>query len=72
LIRKPPLVHQDGHLSRPDDELRAVLDLIVVAGKAPDQSLPVVLGPFDDVDQLRAQLLQESHGTFSLLKELSQ
>jgi hypothetical protein len=57
----PPLVNEDGRLAGPDDELRPVLDLVVVAGKAPDERVATVVHPLDDVDELGPQLLHESH-----------
>jgi hypothetical protein len=55
------LVHEHGHLARPHDQLRAILDLVVVAREAPDERSPSVVDPLDDVDELRAQLFHETH-----------
>ena len=53
-VGDPSLVHEHGHLARAHDQLRAVLDLVVVAREAPDEGAPAVVDPFDDVDQLGA------------------
>ena len=57
-------MHEDRALAGSHDELRAVLDLIVVAREAPDQRVTAVVDPFDDVDQLRAELFHETHSWF--------
>src|SRR5439155_6896532 len=54
-------IDEDGGLTRPHHEARSVLDLVLVARKAPDERVPVVVDPFDDVDQLAAELVHESH-----------
>jgi hypothetical protein len=56
------LPHEDGALAGPHDELGPVLDLVVVAREAPHQCMAAVVDPFDDVDEFRAQLVDDSHG----------
>jgi hypothetical protein len=50
------LVHEHRHLARAHDQLRAVLDLVVVAREAPDERAPAVVDPLDDVDELARSL----------------
>src|SRR5262249_35209321 len=44
-----------------DDELRAVLDLLVLVGKAVRQGVPRVVGPLDDVDELFLEKVDDRH-----------
>jgi hypothetical protein len=44
-----------------DDELRAVLDLVVVAREALDHRVARVVGPLDDVDEFAAKFVPECH-----------
>ena len=60
------LAHEDGELARAHDQLRSILDLVVVAREAPHERVSTVVDPFDDVDELGAQLVQQSHLGFLL------
>ncbi len=51
--------HRDLRLTH--DELGAHLDLVVVAREPPDDGVPTVVEPLDDVDELAAQLVHQSH-----------
>ena len=44
------LMDEDGGLTRPNDQLRPLLDLVAVARETPDQSVLAVVDPFDDID----------------------
>ena len=45
-----------------DDELRAVLDLLVVVGETPADGVARVVGPLDDVDELCLDVVHQAHG----------
>ena len=60
-VRQAPLVHEDRDLARSDDELGAVLDLIVIPREAPHERVPGVVDPFDNVDEFTAKLVEDSH-----------
>ena len=45
-----------------DDQLRAVLDRLVVVGKAVRQRVAGVIGPLDDLDQLALEEVDDAHG----------
>ena len=49
-------------LALADDELGAVLDLVLVTRKAPHHRVRRVVDPLDDVDQLAAKLVPDAHG----------
>ena len=54
------------HLLRfTDDQLRAVLDCLVLVGKAVRERIPGVIGPLDDVDQFALDEIHQTHGTHS-------
>ena len=57
-----PFLDEPGRLPLADDELRAVLDLVLVAGEAVGQDFVLArLGPLDDVDELAANPITKSH-----------
>src|SRR6266850_4308329 len=60
-VGHPPLIDEDCGLARTHDKTRPVLDLVLVSRKPPDERVPCVVDPFDDVDQLAAKLAHESH-----------
>ena len=64
------LMDEDRGLTRPDNELCAVFDLISISRKAPDQSVLAVVDPFDDIDQFCSQFVKECQ--FSLPLSLSE
>ena len=45
------------------DQLRAVLDLLVLVRPAVGERVPRIIGPFDDVDQLAGDDVQQAHGS---------
>src|SRR5207248_10437970 len=47
-----------------DDQLRAVLDFLVVIGEAEGKRIARIIGPLDDVDELFLDEIQNSHRTF--------
>jgi hypothetical protein len=53
-VRHAPLADEDRELPGADDEPCAVLDLVVVARKAPDEGMPAVVDSLDDVHELGA------------------
>jgi hypothetical protein len=55
-------VHEGRHLALAHDELRAVLDLVLVALEAIGERLVGVVEPLDDVDELLLQLVPQGHG----------
>ena len=55
------LVDEHRHLALADDQLGVHLDLVLLAREAPDDRVPGVIGPFDDVDELAADLVHQSH-----------
>ena len=56
-----PLVDEDGGLRLAHDELGAHLDLVLVAREPPDDGVPAVVEPLDDVDELALDLVPQSH-----------
>jgi hypothetical protein len=54
-------VNKDRQLTRADDELGPVLDFILVTGEPPDQRVPVVVDPLDDVNQFAAKFVEQTH-----------
>jgi hypothetical protein len=53
------LVDEGGHLALAHDELRAVLDLVLVALEAVGERVVGVVEPLDDVDQFGLQLVPQ-------------
>ena len=47
------------------DELRAVLDFLVVVRPAEAERVARIIGPFDDFDQFAFDEIHESHGSLS-------
>ena len=60
-----PVVDEDGRLGVADDQRRALLDLEVGGRKAPGEDVVALLGPLNDVDELLADEVRESHGASS-------
>ena len=58
---------KDGLLPRPHNELCAVLDFVLIAGKSPDQCAIGVVDPFNDVDEFVPELVKKSHRPISRL-----
>jgi hypothetical protein len=54
---------KDRLLAGPDDELGAVFDFVLIAGKSPHERAVRVVHPFDDVDEFAAKLVEKSHRT---------
>jgi hypothetical protein len=52
---------ENRHLPRPYDELGTVFDLIVIAGKPPDERVPRIVDPFNNVDQFAAKFIEKPH-----------
>ena len=48
------------------DQLRAVLDFLVLVGKAERQRVARIVGPFDDVDELFLEEVDDRHRVFVL------
>src|SRR5690606_29507658 len=63
-----PLVDEHRELALADDELGSHLDLVVVAGEAPGDRVAAVVEPFDDVDELAADHVEQTH-TVSFLEQ---
>jgi uncharacterized protein YcbX len=63
-----PFVDEGRHLPLAHDELRAVLDLVLVALEAVGERVARIVEPLDDVDQFAHQLVPEGH-VFSLENE---
>lgn len=57
-VRDLTLMDENGRLARADNELRAVLDLISISWKSPDQCVLAVVDPFDDIDQFLLSICQ--------------
>ena len=55
------------HLRFADDELRAVLDGLVLVGKPPRQRVARVVGPLDDLEQLALDEVHDAHRVCTLL-----
>jgi hypothetical protein len=55
------LVDEHRHLALAHDQVGVHLDLVLVAWEAPDDRVPGVVGPLDDVDELAADLVHQSH-----------
>ena len=51
------------------DQLRAVLNRLVVVGKTERQRIARIIGPFDDVDQLALDEIHQAHGQAPVKKE---
>ena len=60
------LQHEDRQLAGSHDELRSLLDLVLIARKPPDERVARVIEPLDDVDQFAAKLVEQSHDSGSL------
>ena len=56
-----PLVDEDGLLSRADNQLGTVFDLVVVSGELPDEHMWLLVAPLDDIDQLTLELVEKTH-----------
>ena len=54
-------VHELHHLRLAHDELRAALDFLVLVGKPERQRIARVIRPLDDVDELAADEVGDSH-----------
>src|SRR6185436_14222311 len=48
-----------------DDELRAVLDSLVVVGKAVGERVAGIVGPLDNLDQLALEEVDDAHAAYS-------
>jgi hypothetical protein len=55
--------NKDRQLTWPNDQLSAILDLVVITRKPPNKSPPCVINPLDDVDKLASYLGKESHSS---------
>ena len=55
-------VHELRHLRFADDELGVALDFLVLVGEPVRQRVARVVGPLDDVDELAADEIGETHG----------
>src|SRR5207245_8935336 len=60
-VGEPALVDEDRDLALPDRQPGAHLDLVLVPRKAPDHGVPAVVGPFDDVDELALDPVDQAH-----------
>jgi hypothetical protein len=56
-----PEVHELHPLRLADDQLRAVLDRLVVVRKAERERVARVIGPLDDLDQLALEEVHDAH-----------
>jgi hypothetical protein len=54
-------IHELDLLRLADDELRAVLDRLVVVRKPVRERVPRVVGPLDDLDQLALDEIHDAH-----------
>ena len=64
-IGELPAVDENSLLTFTDDELGAVLDLVVVARKPPGQRGARIIDPFDDVDEFTLDLADDPHNRCS-------
>ena len=60
------LMDEDGRLSWADDQLGTPFDLVAVAREAPHQRMLAIVDPFDDIDQLGSQFLEECHYSYPI------
>ena len=58
-------MNEDRQLSRSDDQIRAVFDLIVISRKTPDERVLRVIDPFNNVNKFATKLIEQSHLRFS-------
>src|SRR5439155_8547568 len=54
-------IHELGDLRFADDQLRAAFNLLVLVGKPEGERIARVIGPFDDVDELLADEVENGH-----------
>ena len=52
-----PAIDEYRLLALADDQLGAVLDLVLIAGESPREGRPGVVEPLDDVDQFALELV---------------
>ena len=55
------LMDEDRRLSRSNDLLGSVFDLISISRIAPNQRVLAVVDPFDDINEFCAELVEECH-----------
>jgi hypothetical protein len=51
-------MYENGFLPGTNDQLRTIFDLVLIAGKTPDECVLRVVDPLDDVDQLISQFVK--------------
>jgi hypothetical protein len=61
LVGQLAAVHEHRLLALADDQLGAVLDLVLVAGEPPRERRAAVVEPFDDVDEFALELRDDPH-----------
>src|SRR5262249_46358300 len=71
LVAELPDIDELSDLRFANDQLRAVLDLLVVVGKAKRQRVARVIGPLDDVDELLLDEVEDRHGRLLLTQLLA-
>ena len=57
------LMDEDGGLTFANGQLGAVFDGVAAAFKPPDHRVAGVVGPFDDVDELAREEIEQGHGS---------
>ena len=62
-LRQLALIHKHSLLAFTDDQLRPKLYFVVVSLETVDECVVGIVGPFDDVDELAADLVEEAHGS---------
>ena len=61
LISQRTAVDEHRLLAFADNELRAVLDLILIAGEAPCQCRAGIIDPLDDVNEFALEFVEKTH-----------
>ena len=69
-VAELPEINELRDLRFAHDELRAVLDLLVVVRPAVAERVARVIGPFDDLDQFAFDEVHEAHIWYSFREEL--
>ena len=52
------LGNKDRDLTRTNDELRPVLDFVLVPRESPDERVPRIIEPLDDIDKLATNFVE--------------
>jgi hypothetical protein len=57
-VTKFAAMHKDRDLTRPHDELGSVLDLVVITRESPDERVPRVVNPFNNINEFTAKFVE--------------